>query len=527
MRSIAFAMIWEMLYRGRWSLIAAALGANLLPLLLESTLHRVGGIDPADPSQIVMHVVLVQMNLFLFGAAVISAQGNPARLYAAPIPTSTLVTWHLLPAMVLISLESILSTVALNALFPRLDWPLWGPALFAAVSVVAVNAALWQTEKTAWIPVSLGAVAAVLGLWYKARHGAMFGQPIHYWDQVSAGEAFTLLAVGAIAFYAAIQGVARNRRGDTLRSLGIVDWFNRILDPAADVGTPFRTPAESQFWFVWRQKGWAMPACVVFGMPFGIAIWGLVNRNPDDLMEGLLAGGGILSVVGFLGGLIIGNCGPNDANFEMGNFLATRPMTSRQMSQILLKTMFRSVLSTWCLWAVPFATLYFLLLALGVVVPLKLPEEFGWWCFPASILGLWIVAGLFASLGLTGRNWFSGGVIAGGIAIHFTGLVIAQLTLSSENQAILGLTVSAAWGVLFVVLTVGAYLAARRRILIDSSAIYKAALVWLILSLPVVLTGILRPTFPWPTYLFAVGLMALVVAPISTFPLALAWNRIR
>src|SRR4051812_14608220 len=113
MRSSPWILIWEMLYLGRWSLIAAALGANVLPILLFSALRRTGALDPTDPSQFVMHIMLIQLNMFAFGAGVIAAQGNPSRLYTAPIRTSTLVAWHLLPAALLVGLQSVLSTLAL------------------------------------------------------------------------------------------------------------------------------------------------------------------------------------------------------------------------------------------------------------------------------------------------------------------------------------------------------------------------------------------------------------------------------
>src|SRR6187397_1821510 len=106
MRSIPAAIVWEMLSRGKWWLILAALGANLLPLLIENALSRQGGVDSADPAQIMMHIVMVQLNMFTFGAALLSAQGNVPRPYAMPVPTSTLVACHCFPAMVLMFVQT-------------------------------------------------------------------------------------------------------------------------------------------------------------------------------------------------------------------------------------------------------------------------------------------------------------------------------------------------------------------------------------------------------------------------------------
>src|SRR5579864_4186447 len=120
MRSIPLAMTWEMLHRGRWLLIGAVLAVNSLPVLVLTALRHEGGVDPGDPSLLMMHIVMTQCNMLAFGAAVLAVQGNPARLYAFPIPTTTLVTWQLLPGMAIIALQSLASTAALNALF-RLD----------------------------------------------------------------------------------------------------------------------------------------------------------------------------------------------------------------------------------------------------------------------------------------------------------------------------------------------------------------------------------------------------------------------
>jgi hypothetical protein len=123
MRSIPLAITWEMLRRGRWTLIAAALGANALPVILFAALSYDGAIDPAERSQIDMHVVMIQINWFMFGTAVIGALGPLSRLYVYPVPTASLVAWHMLLAMAALSAESVISTALLNWAFD-LRWPL-------------------------------------------------------------------------------------------------------------------------------------------------------------------------------------------------------------------------------------------------------------------------------------------------------------------------------------------------------------------------------------------------------------------
>lgn len=341
MRSIPEAMVWEMWRKGRWILLLGALGANVLPVLLLAVLRNDGAIRPQDPSFIVMHVVLVQVNMMILSAAIFTAQGSPSRLFTLPVATSSLVTWHLFPAMVLMWLLSALSSVALNAVFD-LNWPVWGPAMFAAVALAAVQGALWLTEKSGWEVVAFALVALGLGLWFKSRYGATFAQPAWLWNEVTPVEVATMLAVIFLAWFAAVAGLARHRCGESLPSLGIIAWLNRIFDPAPDVGQPFHSAAQAQDWYEWRQKGWAMPAMVVFGVVGAFGLWLIFNRNAHELFNAYLVGGGLLSVGGLIGGLIVGNSGPNDADFNMGNFLATRPITTSNIARTILKTAAKS-----------------------------------------------------------------------------------------------------------------------------------------------------------------------------------------
>ncbi|HVX12940.1 MAG TPA: hypothetical protein VHC22_17285, partial [Pirellulales bacterium] len=106
MRSIPQAMFWELWRHGRWHLLAGLLGAYVLSVVLFGALRHDGAVNPRDPSQIGMHIVLLQLNALIFGMGMAAAQGRPARLYALPVPTSSLVFWHLLPLIVAVAAES-------------------------------------------------------------------------------------------------------------------------------------------------------------------------------------------------------------------------------------------------------------------------------------------------------------------------------------------------------------------------------------------------------------------------------------
>lgn len=529
MRSIPVAMTWEMLSHGRWTLPASVLGANAMPVLLHSAFRLHGGMERDDPSTIVMHFMLLQVSLLILAAGAYAAQGAPARLFAWPIRTATLVATQMLLAMLVVGLETFVSGAALNALFD-LNWPLWGPALFGATAVAAIQATLWLTEKSpAWLPWALALVAGLLGFWLKSRYGEAFSQPTRYWTEVTPSEILTMLGITALSFYVAVLGVARQRRGDVLPAFGVLAWFERTFDSAPSVGQPFRTPAQAQFWYEWQQKGWPMPAATIFGMVVGCGIWAISIRDGKELLHAFSVGGGLLSVVAMVGGMIVGNTGPSDSNFGIGHFLATRPMTSVEMSRTILKVAAKSVLIMWSLWAVMFAVAWLTLLAFKAIPP-EVPAEwrqFGWWYVPATLLGPWIVVGLLSSLGLTGSSSFAVKVFCCVVLLIVSRPLLEQHFLSYQTRQQIDRAIPVCLGAVFMLGTAWAFIAARRRNLIEARTAWTIIGVWTLLSGLIVLESWRRSDFPVTASVLGIGLLATVFAPLATAPLALTWNRNR
>ncbi|MDB5341166.1 MAG: hypothetical protein JWN70_6785 [Planctomycetaceae bacterium] len=526
MRTIPRALIWELLVQGRWMLILGVLAANFMPALLFTALAQTGPIDPTDSSFSVLCVMLTQIHLFIFGAMVFFAQGQVSRLYAAPVPNSTLVIWHMLPAMFLVAAELVLSTMAFNAAF-HFNWPLWGPALFVAAAVPAMQATFWQTEKSLWLPLILGIVGGALGLWFKSRFGPTFSPAQHLWSNVTPAEIATLTVVAIVSYYAAVAGVARNRRGDTIPPLGIVAWIGRILDQPGRADRPFKSPAQAQHWFEFEQKGWALPAAVLLGLVFGVSVWTIFNRDPHDLFQGFLVGGGAISIVAFVGSMIMGHTGSIDTSYEMGHFLASRPITTRELSRIILEMVARSILLAWSIWAVAFLIFYLIAMASGVTLQPKFPARMLWLYFPATLLGPWIVCTAGASMGLTGHRWFFIEIVCGGLFVFIMSSLISQYFLSREERVLLARVCAEVIGVLLVLGTAWAMIAARQRAMISWPTVYAASGVWVIATALIVFFrfGVLKNE--QHPILIMIGLLALAVAPVATAPLALAWNRNR
>ncbi len=102
-------------------------------------------------------------------------------------------------------------------------------------------------------------------------------------------------------------------------------------------------------------------------------------------------------------GLMFGKAGSAEDKYAMGHFMATRPMTSADMSRTMLKAAGRSVLLGWGLWATAFLALYAILLIVHVNPRPELPRQVGWWYFPVTLLGTWVALTLSATISQAGR----------------------------------------------------------------------------------------------------------------------------
>ena len=525
MRSVPAAMTWEMFSNGRWSFLGAILAAHAVPALLLTALRNEGGFDPHEESSIVIHVVVMLMNGTTIAATIMSAQRHPSRLYAFPISNATLVAWQMLPAMVTLFVESVLSTMTLNAVY-GLGWPLWGPALFLACALAAVQGMMWLTEKSAWLILALTVVGGLIGTWFMSRHGIVFGRPAHLWSEVTATEILTMLAFTILSYGVAVVGIGRDRCGEALRTEALRAWIERLLDPAPAFGQPFPTPQAAQFWAEWRQKG-AMPWLFGFVLTIAFGAWVLFNRNPGFLLEGCLTTGYFLPIIGFVMGMVIGTVGPADGKFEMGQFLATRPITNSDLSRNLLKTTALNVAGAWLVWCLA-ATAAALVLWAANSLPVRvLPAEMQWWHIPAVLIGTWLTTALMACLILCGHQRFLGAAFFGGFAVIILGNIFGKWGLSEAQRPWFYQTVLIVTGIAFLAGTVWAFVKARRRVMIRSQTVSIAAVGWVIFAGLAAVDLLLYRDLGIPSALFVAGIGALAVAPLALTPLALAWNRHR
>lgn len=526
MRSIPVAIVWELFSRGRWNLIVGFVSANAIPWILFLTLQHLGVFDLEGEARRIIHNDLVLFNEVIFAFTVLASIGSPSRLYAYPIRTSSLVSLQMFPAMLLVGIEMVISTLMLNRMF-QLDWPIWGPALFSIATWAVCQTAFWYTEKSGLFAFAIAIAAGAMGFWYMERfsplrnHAVPEGLP-----DVNAVEVLMLGLILAVSYYFGIDAVARNRCGESLKPLGIVAWICRLLDLESSDSKPFGSADEAQYWFEWQVKGWAMPGIVAFGSFVMLTVWLLNSRNPRELVDSFIAGGALLSVAGMIFGMVMGNQGPSDGHYEIGQFLATRPMTSTRMAQTVLKVAGKSLLMGWLLWIVFFALTAGIMYLSGTVPQPFLPSTLRWWTMPATLAGSWTITTVIASVLLSGRPRAVVLFSCVGFVLSLALLIISSYWPQPvRTQFLWGLAV--AIGACMVLVTICVFTAAYRHQRISTSVFGSAAVIWVLLAAMIMLEWSNNRSEPVAAYLFTIGLAAMSVFPLAAAPLALAWNRTR
>jgi hypothetical protein len=524
-------MTWELLHRGRWNIILGPLGAIAFPTLVLAALRHDGALDPNDKSMLIMHIVMVMLMGLTCGSQFVSpfvgTRSKVGNLYAYPLRSSEIVTWKLIPATAILSLQMVVCIATINWLF-NLDWPIWGPALWVATTFVAIQAALWLAESSpGWLAIAMAIVGAILGLWFKSRYGKTFSDPTHYWEHLRAVEVFTMAALAAIAYWVAVLGVARNRRGEPPFSIGLVEWLNRIFETGSSLNAQLTTPFEAQCWCEWQRKGWVMPFAALVLIVLGLVMWLFAIRDAEALFIAFLLGGGMLWLLGFIGGILFGNAGPRDDKYEMGHFLATRPISNSDLSQAILRTAAKSIVTTWLIWAASFLIVSGLIWLFGAGSKLTIPPEFNWLYFAGTLFGPWIVAGIFMSLGLMGRPKIIVllACIVPGVVIVTT--IIAKFFLTPEAQTVLSQAVAFMGTAALVIVAIWVFIKANQRGLIQPRTLWTAAAVWAVTTLGLALAWPLEAKPYLLGYSLVAALVALTIVPIAAVPLALSWNRHR
>ena len=335
-----------------------------------------------------------------------------------------------------------------------------------------------------------------------------------------------MLGIAALSYAVGVVALSRNRRGEPPISIGFVDWWTRMFVTAPRYRRGVSQPgALAQFWFEWQRKVWVLPTVVVFGLVVGVAGWSFSSGVAQDLVDAFVGGGGMLTLIGFLAGLVLGNVGPTDGNSAIGHFRATRPLTTASMANSILYVAAGSVVMAWLIWAAAFLVACWLLGVRDAASDVKLPRG-GF--FTATLLGPWIVVGCITSVVLAGRSKLFLQLLCGlvvGIVLRWG---VAKSGCRTKPLLQFQDAIVAGTGLVFLLGTVWVFVEAVRRSLVRRPIFYGAAVAWVVgtSALALHLRGI-AGEIPLTQYVLPAGILALAVAPLAAAPLALAFNRNR
>ena len=549
MRSIPQALMWEMFSRGRWHILGFFVLGNLLPLLVYGALSPFE-MDPNDSALLIMHLCFLPIVLFQFAVGIVAAQGSLSRLYTTPISTASLVAWHMFPGGVLLAIEVAVAAWTYNILF-QAGWPIWGPALFAAAAWSSSQLMVSVSQRTMSSFCLAGTPCVLIFAWLRSRYGGWFSNATHYWSEVTPVETATLLGFVGLAYIVTVMAVTRDRCGEPMPSLGGWKWLMRTWDAmTADSETelrPFRSPAHAQFWYEWRLKGLALPSGVVIAMIVTGGVWliriAAGHAGDDILMQlhvGLLAGGGCLPLMAGVIGMMVGvasidntarhhhatirDLAGGNSFEEMGHFLSTRPLTNQDFAKSALKIAIRSLLISWGLWATAFAG-SLLLAVLTNQIPVPLFGPFGAWYLPLTLLGSWVAFTNLATIVLSGRGVKIIFVGVTALISYGAGMIVTKEVFSSEAQNKVFETLMWIGSIAIIGITLLAFRRAHRFSCLSLKSQCQAGFVGLGI---VILAIALRPAdLPVLAYPMILAFSSLVIMPLATTPLAIAWNRHR
>ena len=130
----------------------------------------------------------------------------------------------------------------INALF-KVNWPLWGPALFMSVALAALRGCILVDRKIAlaFFHPRHPRVHRRRDLApFAVRHGVSIVRPCECGGKSLRQTALTMLAMAAGSYCVAVVGVARSRCGEYLNTPEFFRWLgrllDRLLDPAPEAG---------------------------------------------------------------------------------------------------------------------------------------------------------------------------------------------------------------------------------------------------------------------------------------------------
>jgi hypothetical protein len=398
---------------------------------------------------------------------------------------------------------------------------------------VAYQAALW------WLGPSRGllGVLAATGCASLAVMGKLYdGQlplfqrvemPLE-WKEVSGLEVVVWFGAIALSFVMAVNGVARDRRGEAWSLAWLSRYWSATTDAISRLGRSapgrprFRSPASAQFWYAWKTRGRMLPLTVT-GM---LCAMGLFFKflEPHEVTTVLGSFTAMFVIASPLIGVYLGS---QSNGFDLKSFVATRPLPDHGLAAAVLRSAAAGVGSSAIVWLAGSYAAHAIWARSELEVlwqvrrdGLAFNREFA--CvLIVVVLASWTLVGLGASLALARQRFVCWGG-PGIVALLMSFFCVLDRVSPDVGEVLAVLAANACLGG-----TIAAFVVARCFRVLSGRAVFLCVASYLILLVYLYL-GIPPPAGESAlTHSLRIGFGAAPFAPVALAPLALSWNRHR
>lgn len=546
MRSIPQALLWEGLVRGRWSVLGMFLVGNAIPCMVYVSLSGFKiNLNETSLPFLVLQFSFLQLIILQFAIGIAIAQSSMSRLFIWPISSHAIVAWHSLSGSLLLAVETALAASLYNWLF-QAGWPIFGPAVFAAVAWTAIQLLQFIHVQPSLSGMCLWCSPLLfLIFWLSSRYGSFLSPPTRYWREATTSDLLTLAIVAAICYGMALAGVRLARSGEQLPQIGFSQWLSRqweSLTLGSSIRSSFRSADHAQLWHEFKLRGWAPPfiASIVTSLAM-IAIARVIINGDWSMTQSREILSAIPALVMWITAFPIvwgaifaiedsSNLGEKrdksggelfdpKTSEAMGSFLATLPFDNRMFANVILWTLAKSTIS---MLLPVLAVLLFIWFA-NLMPSLVSDPGIGAWWLPLILIAPWICmanAASFAFIGQRGAKYLFSIL---GVSIPL--LLIARNQLASDAFAQFVATISSVVSIAIVVITIWVFDRNRR---INPLTARTQALCIAIILVIFIAAYLFRPTNPPGVALpLLLAVASLAVLPFAALPLTIGASRHR
>lgn len=538
------AFMWEM--SKNWHLLLLGILGGVLPLFLFLWLLTSVGLPIESPEFIRTHAFLMPFSFLALFFGIIGIQGSVRRLYSYPLSDSTIALWHMLTGIAMIAGGISLIILGLNVHF-RTGWPILGPTLYFVMAFAVLQPFARIAYKTVSTIITIPIIVLILIFGFLTRYSIVRSQP-SLWSELSLLELciFGGVTIWSILLFNRSVKLDRHNLGksDPLVELWmrVESWIRNQLPRFGSYRSELRNDFAAHCWFLWRlnRSHFYLNVIVLF---VACIFYAISTEQEAASSESRLMYSGVhfftivlSTVLATTMGIGLGSSNADSTpsrdkvTFEeklqnmsfltMGSFLSTLPISNTRLSNTILLTAFRGVLTPTLLYLI--AAGIFLFLGMDFFSDLWRSGHFGLYCLLLLTVP-WTAIGMTATVCLIGNNRF----LQASTGLLTAGLVLILLP-STRPLTILLLAVSTGLATVFF-LAIRIFRAARqpKRSLASED--------WIQIGLAICLWLVLL-TFSWQLpelksmESFKTGfvlLSSVSVLPIAAMPLAICINRTR